>query len=212
MTSATHIFLHFFKEAWGEVKNNFSKYLPFFLSLVFLANIDEAYKAFGGQDGDGWSIALTLLSVLLTFVITAKIISMHKKNNETSLPLIYILIPYLLYSFYFSLLFFLGLVIFILPGFWVLIYCSQAPLLAALSSTDKSLFKESIRLVKKNVKLVAYISFCSLFLEFAALIFEPIANQKIRWAMLGLFSFPDALLTLVLTIVSVKIFYYLQEQ
>jgi hypothetical protein len=143
--------------------------------------------------------------------MSAKIILMHKKDAPSNEKLIYVLVPFLLYSFYYSMLLMLGLILFIIPGFLVMIYFSQAPLVAALAPMKESYFKKSISLVKKNVVLVVWISFTSFFLEFTSLIFAPIADQKIRWTLTAIFSLPDSLLTIILTIVSVKIFYYLSE-
>lgn len=204
-------FVNFFNEATAELKNNFKKYIGSFIGLVVLANLEETYKVFGGNEGDGGSIAIAFASIILTFIITAKIILMHKKNPAKDEKMIYVLIPFLLYSFYYSLFFFLGLVCLVLPGLWVLIFFSQAPLVAALAPTEENFFKRSIKLVKKNIKLVAWISITSVLLEFLTLAFSPIANQKIRFILTALFSFPDAILTIILTIASVKIFYYLNE-
>lgn len=210
MTS-TSLFFNFLSVSFDEVKNNLFKYLSLFISLVILANLEEAYKAFGGMDGDTGSIAIGLVSIILTFIVSAKIILMHKKNASVNDKMIYILVPFLLYSFYYSMFFFLGLILLIIPGLWVLIFLSQAPLIAALAPTPESFFKQSIKLVKKNVKLVAWVSISSVLLEFLTLAFSPIADQKIRWGLTAIFSLPDALFTIVLTIASVKIFYYLDE-
>jgi hypothetical protein len=209
--SATNLFFSFFNESYLDVKTNIKKYSWMFASLVLLANLEEIYKAFGGQEGDGGSITIGLVSIVLTFIITAKIILMHKKNPTHQEKMVYILVPFLLYSFYYSLLFFLGLIFFVVPGLWVLIFLSQAPLIAALGSTKGSLFKASVALVKKNIKLVAWISVTTVLLEFFSLAFAPIADQKLRFLLTAIFSVPDALLTLVLSIVSVKVFYYLSE-
>lgn len=209
--SSTQEFISFVEQGYFEVKNNFKIYRNLFFSLIVLANLDEAYKSIGGVDGDGISILFSLLSIFLTFMISAKVILMNKKNLLPNEKLIYILLPFLLYSFYFSMIFLLGLVLLIIPGILVLIYLSQAPLIAALAPVDENFFKRSITLVKKNVKLVAWVTLTSLFLEFATLLFEPIADQKVRWAISGLFSIPDAFFTLVLTVASVKVFYYLNE-
>jgi hypothetical protein len=209
--TATDLFFHFVRDALQEVKNNIKKYIWLLAGLFILANLEEVYKVVGGQEGDGGSISIALVSIILTFIITAKIILMHKKDATSNEKMIYVLVPFLLYSFYYSLLFFIGLIFFIIPGLWVLIFLSQAPLLAALSSTEGSLFKASISLVKKNVKLVAWISVATVLLEFFALAFAPIANPQLRLILTAIFSVPDALLSVVLTIASVRIFYYLNE-
>ncbi len=207
----SELFFSFFKESFFEVKNNISKYIYIFISLIIFTNLDEGVKALSGQDSEGGTIFVTLVSVLFTFVISAKIILMHKKNASPKDSMLSILVPFLLYSFYYSIFFFAGLIFLILPGLWVLIYFSQLPFIAALSSTKESYFKKSIKLVKKNTGLVAYISISTVVLEFFALIFTPIADAKLRFILTAIFSVPDALLSIVLTIVSVKIFYYLEE-
>jgi hypothetical protein len=209
--SSTALFINFIKDAIQEVKNDFKKYLSAFLGLIILANLEEAYKSVGGNEGDGGSIAIGFATIILTFVITAKIILIHKKNPAKDEKMIYVLVPFLLYSFYYSVFFFLGLVCLVIPGIWVLIFFSQAPLLAALAPSQENFFKKSIKLVKKNIKLVAWVSISSVVLEFFSLAFSPIANQKMRFLLTGIFSFPDAFLTIILTIASVKIFYYLNE-
>lgn len=210
MTS-TKLFFNFLSVSFDEVRNHFIKYLWLFVSLVILTNLEEAYKAFGGMDGDGGTITIGLISIILTFIITAKIIIMHKKNASNNEKMIYVLVPFLLYSFYYSMFFFLGLILLVIPGLWVLVFLSQAPLIAALAPAEENFFKQSMRLVKKNVKLVAWTSISSVFLEFLSLAFSPIADQKVRWGLTAIFSVPDALFSIVLTIASVKIFYYLNE-
>lgn len=209
--SSTKLFINFVSVSFDEVRNNISKYLSMFFALVVLTNLEETYKVIGGMEGDGGSIAIGLVSLVLTFIVTAKIILMHKKNPSSDEKLIYILVPFLLYSFYYSLFFFLGLVLLILPGLWVLIFLSQAPLIAALSPSSENFFKRSIILVKKNVKLVAWVSITSALLEFLSLAFSPIQDPATRWILTAIFSIPDAVLTIVLTIASVKVFYYLNE-
>jgi len=209
--SSTALFFHFVLDSFAEVKNNFSKYLSSFIALVILANLEELYKALGGSDGDGGSIAISSATIILTFIVSAKIILMHKKDAAPNEKMIYVLVPFLLYSFYYSMFFFLGLLLFVIPGIWVLLFFSQAPLVAALAPSSENFFKRSVKLVKKNVKLVAWISISTVVLEFLSLAFSPIADQKVRFILTGIFSFPDAILNIILTIAGVKIFYYLNE-
>jgi hypothetical protein len=210
--SSTKLFFKFVKEGILEIRENISKYWALILVLIIIGNLEECYKAFGGQEGDSGTIAISIITIVLTMIITAKVILMNKRNVTTKDKLIYILIPFLLYSFYYSLIFLLGIVLLFVPGFWALVFLSQAPLIAALSPNGEKIFMRSIALVKKNIKLVIWISVSSILLEFMSLALTPIASSQIRLILNALISVPDAFFTVAITTASVRIYYYLESQ
>jgi len=75
----------------------------------------------------------------------------------------------------------------------------------------ESIFKRSKLLVKKNVSLVAWASIINLILEFSSLLVSPIQNTSIKAFANFCLSIPDAFVTIVMTIATVKIYYHLKR-
>ena len=97
-----------------------------------------------------------------------------------------------------------------IPGFYVLIYFSLVPFVAVLDdSNEGSVFKKSRELVKKNVGLVAFASILTLFLELLILVLNPIQNPTIKLVATFAYSLLDGVVTIAMTLATVKIYYYL---
>jgi hypothetical protein len=178
----------------------------------FLGNVETLFPMFGVAPESNVFIFLTIAATLGTFIILSQVVLIQKKSHGGTGELKYFVPTFLLYNLYYSFLFFVGLLFLIVPGFYVLIFFSMVPFVAVLDDECQgSFFKESKLLVKKNVGLVAWASVTTLLVEFSALLVSPIQDQTIKAVANFLVSVPDAFITLVMTVATVKIYYYLKR-
>ena len=200
----------FFQESLQEIAANKKEYLYAFLSLVLLANSQSLYIFFGGNEESNFFICLNILTALLNFAVISSLVLNQKKKQGGSGELLYFVPTFLLYNLYYSFLFFIGLVLLLIPGFYVLIYFSLVPFVAVLDdSSEQSVFKRSRELVKKNVGLVATASLITLFLELTILVLNPIQNSMIKLIATFGYSLIDGVVTIAMTLATVKIYYSL---
>lgn len=100
----------------------------------------------------------------------------------------------------------------VVVAFLISVLFYMVPLIAVCDDeVTRKFFKASRTLVKKNFKLVAWLAFASLFLEFSFLAFSLIQEPVLKAAGSFAYSIPEAFFTIVLTIASVKIFYQLKN-
>lgn len=206
------LFWNFFKESAGEVVANKMVYVSAFFALVLLGNMDTLYPILGVSEESTIYIVLTIISTLLIFIVLSQIVLIQKKKHGGTGELSFFVPTFLLYNLYYSFLFFVGLLLLIVPGLYVLVFFSMVPFIAVLDDeVQGKFFKKSRELVKKNIGLVAWASFFNLLIEFSALLFSPIQDPTTKAICNFLFSIPDAFITMVLTIAMVKIYYYLKN-
>lgn len=207
-----NVFWDFVKSSAREILANKSVYMKAYIALVFLGNMDTVFPLIGvGKDTNTY-IFLTILTTIATFIVISQVILLQKKMRGGSGELKFFVPTFLLYNLYYSFLFFMGLLLLVLPGFYVLIFYSMVPFVAVLDDeSEGSYFSTSQFLVKKDIAVVAWASIINLLLEFAALLISPIENLSVKTFANFLFSIPDAFFTLVMTMTLVKIYYYLKE-
>jgi hypothetical protein len=210
--SGLKLFGSFAKSGALDVLENKKLYLRAFLALILITNLETLGPFFGIIPESNAFIFLTIAATLGTFIVLSQIVLIQKKIHGGVGELKYFVPTFLLYNLYYSFLFLLGLVFLILPGFYVLIFFSMAPFMAVLDDEcHESFFKRSKLLVKKNVSLVAWASIINLILEFSSLIISPIQNMNIKALANFCLSIPNAFVTIVMTIATVKIYYYLKR-
>jgi hypothetical protein len=206
------LFWNFLKDAVSEILANKKTYLGAFVSLLLLSNVESLYPLLGVSEDSGLFIFMTILSTLVVFIVLSQIVLVQKKKHGGAGELGFFVPTFLLYNLYYSFVFFLGLILLIVPGFYGLIYFSMVPFIAVLDDdAQDGFFKKSRELVRKNVGLVAWASVINLFMECSALLFTPIKNPLIKSVANFAFSIPDSFLTIAMTIATVKIYYYLKN-
>ncbi|MDO9183754.1 MAG: hypothetical protein Q7U04_15170 [Bacteriovorax sp.] len=206
------LFWSFMKSSSAEILENKNVYVSSFIALVVLGNIETFFPSMGVVTESTLAIVLTVAATLVTFIILSKVVLIQKQNHGGVGELKYFVPTFLLYNLYYSFLFFAGLLLFVIPGFYILIYYAMVPFVAVLDDENEgSFFSESKRLVKKNISLVAWASLINLIIEFSALLFSPIDNLVVKGIANFLFSIPDAFITLVMTVATVKVYYYLKK-
>ena len=205
-------FTHCSREVFQDKKSYFK-----IIFLLVLLGILEPVLSLIGLEGEGWAnILLSILITLGTFIVLSQVVLKEKIKKfpitAQSHELKYFVSTFFLFNLYYSFLFFFGLVFLIVPGLWVLIYFFMVPFVAVLDDNiEAGYFKRSVELVKKNVGLVSIVSLLILALELASLLLAPIQNPLMKLIFSLIFSLPDAFLTVVLTMVSVKVYYFLCE-
>ena len=148
----------------------------------------------------------------MTFIILSQVVLVQKKLQGGVGELKYFVPTFLLYNLYYSFLFFIGLFLFIVPGFYVLIFFSMVPFIAVLDDECEGSFYEASKLlVKKNVGLVVWATLINLLIEFSALLITPIENAVVKGSLNLVYSLVDSFITLVMIISMVKIYYYLKR-
>lgn len=207
------LFWHFIKEASLEILANKKNYGYSFFALIILGNLESLNTLMGVSDESSWSILATVVSTLMVFMVISNIVLIQKRKHGGPDDLIFFVPTFLLYNLYYSFLFFLGLLCFLTPGIYVLIFFSMVPFVAVLDNEGSgNVFKKSHELVKKNISLVAWASLINLLMECSPLLFAPIGNEGLKTTLLFLFSLPDAFATMVMTVATVKIYYYLRNK
>jgi hypothetical protein len=210
------LFKDFFSQGCREIFQEKRTYFRIIFLLIVLANLEPVLNLFG-LESEGWiNIILSIFVTLGTFIVLSQVVLKEKikKIPEASHnhELGYFVSTFFLFNLYYSFLFFIGLIFLVIPGLWVLIYFFLVPFIAVLDdSLDSGYFKKSIELVKKNVGLVSIVSIFILVLEFSSLLLSPIQNSSVKLISSLFFSIPDSFLTVVLTIVSVRVYYFLSE-
>ncbi len=199
-----------FSSSTNDVFKNYKSFISAFLALIFLTNIESLLPYLGIGEESSLSLFLTFATTLLVFVVVSQVVLIEKRKRGGSGELAFFVTTYLLYNLYYSFLFFIGLFFLLIPGFYILVYFSMAPLIAVLDdNVGVKYFQRSIELVKLNTSLVAWASVVNLLLESSALALSPIHDPKIKMAATFIFSIPDAFLTIISTVAFVKIYYYL---
>lgn len=210
--SGLKLFWSFSKSASLEILENKRIYLSAFLALFFLGNAETLFPLLGVGEESNAYIILTIVTTLLSFVVLSQVVLIQKKKNGGSGELTLFVPTFLLYNLYYSFLFFGGILLFVIPGIYVLIFFSMVPFIAVLDdSAEGQFFKKSHELVKNNLSVVIWASVINLLVECSAFIFSPIHDPVMKAIANFFYSIPDAFITLVMTIAMVKVYYHLKQ-
>lgn len=209
-----NLFFDFFKTSFIEVRKNKNIYLKAFFALIFLENLESIGLLLGVVPESHLALSLTIISAFLGFIVISQVVLIQKKiHSGVGAELKYFVPTFLLYHLYYSFVFLIGLFFFIVPGVYALIFLSLVPFVAVLDdNVHTSYFKRSITLVKKNIGLVAWMAIANFCLELSVLVIYPIQNLIIKAIANLIYSIPDAFLTIVMTVVIVKIYYFLESR
>lgn len=209
--SGFKLFWEFAKASFFEIYDDKKTYLNAFFALILLDNVETIYPLLGVGEETNTFLGLSIIATLLSFIILSQVVLIQKRKRGGDGELKYFVPTFLLYNLYYSFLFFAGLLLFVIPGFYVLFYFSMVPFIAVLDDdADGDYFKKSRLLVKKNVPLIVWTSILNLIVDVSALLITPIQDPTTKLFFKAFFSIPDALFTLVMTVVTVKVFYHLK--
>ena len=210
-----NLFKNFLSESITDFKNNKSLFFTSAIwMLIFCLLSCIPWEAMGFESGSGWEISVGVVVGILTLIVVANIILIEKArlSNKAKEKILYGAPSYLVYTLSSSLVVLAGIILLIIPGFLALVYLSMAPVAALLSENKKDGFlKQSVALVKKNVGVVAVFVGVSLGIEVLSMGVDFISKWQVRLFVGVLYSLFEALSSVILTMVSVKIYYYLNS-
>lgn len=213
--SAIRIFTAELKESVGDFKKHFPLFLPSIIFMLILCNLSFIpWEILGFESGSNVEIITGLFIGILAMVVSVHVILIEKSRllGSPKEKLAYGAASYIVYTLYSSLIVLLGIVLLIIPGFLALIFFSLAPVVALLSRDQKEGYlKQSINLVKKNTGLVVCYLGASMGVEIVSILLDLIDNWKMRVTIGIFYSFFEAFATVILTIFSVRLFYYLNR-
>jgi hypothetical protein len=229
------LFWSFGKISVHEILDEKSVYLNAFFALIFLDNMETIYSLLGVSEESGTFIALSVTATLFSFVVLSQVVLIQKRKKGGTGELKYFVPTFLLYNLYYSFLFLTSLLLLVFPGYYIifshfhapaiasilliplflpglffLFYFSMVPFIAVLDDEiSGKFFKKSISLVKKKLPLVACTSLAYLAVELAAILITVIQDPMAKIIFKLILSIPDAFFTLVITVITVKVYYYL---
>lgn len=227
-------FFKFLAESWNWVLKNFHQYrgsYVAFLLIGFFASIP--WESVGLEPHSLPEIVSSLIAGLLSLVVIVNVVLIEKSRykHRPKEELLYSVPTYLIYSLYSTLIILAGpgIILFIagllhlpqqamialafLAGIVVGIYVAMVSLAAVLIDNDSvNYFKLSYRMARQDWVMVFCFGVLALLLEMPALVFDLIPDWRVVAGFNLLYSFFDAVATIVVTVASVRIFYYLKHQ
>jgi hypothetical protein len=207
-----HLFWELATVSKREILADKKSYVKAFFALIILGNADSFFPLFGITEESNTFLLFTLFATLLTFVVLSHVVLFQKEKHGGRGELKFFVPTFLLYNLYYSFFFFVGLLFLIIPGIYALFYFSMAPMIAVLDdSCSGNYFLASKNLVKKNLGLVMWASLMNLLVEISAIAITPIQDPRAKVVAKFLFSLPDAFFTILMTVLMVKVYYYLMK-
>lgn len=149
---------------------SFAKFSSVYIALLFIISfITDYVRVILGEANQSASLVLTLIEVILiyfTYAILIKSIFNFKGGGSNQGVLKQIGIKFFIYlrvNIIYTIAFFLGTMLLVIPGILALMFFFFAPILVIQKDlTQESYFKESVRLVKKAPWSVLFISLLSM--------------------------------------------------
>lgn len=236
MKATTKLFYFYLKDSISEITNNFKLYSVYIigLSLVSIAqSVIEVYFKITDPFIRGSS---KVLFSIIPILILSKILYVIKIRSTGVGEYREVVFKFLLYNFYYVFFIILTLGFYFIPAtilvtmtnsttwfvmtsfllipcIYFMIYNSLSPYVAVFEEgTTISYFKESMRLSAHNIYLIAinhaFSTTTYLFYFFLLMIEKP----NIRLATAVLLSVPESILSLVVTLTTSRIYFYLKDQ
>lgn len=188
-----------------EIKNSFSKYFPFYCLFLFVSLIEFLTDNLIPKNFESIKLIITISVFFLTIISSMLFLRTQKKDAKEG-DFWYLLVPYLLYSIYYSFVGIVGIIFLFIPG--ILFY--YAPLIATFHSKAPA-FKTSYKLAKKNFLLAAFLSITTLLLEAVPMSFKFIQSVFLSSMATGFFSIIAAYVYMIIMIMTVKYYYEVVE-
>jgi hypothetical protein len=210
-----HLYGTFLKESYGELIQKFSLYFNCYITFVlvdFLGSIP--WEAMGYGDNSFYSILMSMVVGILNLVIIVEVILIEKSKlmQREKEKLLFAAPTYLIYTLYYSILFVLGLLCFLIPGIIIAVMLAMVPLASVLlEDNDINYFKLSYQMAKKDLLLMIIFVFSSLLIELVSTGLAFIPDWRIQLGAKLSYSFLDGLLMIILTMASVKVFYHFKS-
>ncbi len=191
-----------FKEANVLFKDNFKRFKIVFFIFFVLGILELVIPSQISNREEGKLIVFRVLEVLCLFINSAYLLKILKKDSIPG-DFIYILIPYVLYSIYYTIISLIGLLILYIPG----IVFFYAPIVAVFHK-GTSIFKTAFELFKKEKIAVTFLSLSALILEILPSSFDYfLGNSFFKLIVGSIYHLVNAYLMIVFSIIAVSLYY-----
>lgn len=233
MKSTFKLFWFYLTESFNEVRNNLNIFGIYILGLAAVSMVSNLTDFFYTKNDQAIKFMAKILFSLIPFLILSKILYVMKIRISGLGEYWQVLRNFLWYNILYFALVGLGLLIYFLPAFiivqltqtkmafywtlfllvpfvYFLIFYSLMPFVAVFEDdTSKNYFSESKKLTKNNIALVVVNHIFSLLPHVFFFTQDFIKIPAWRFSSIFFISFPEAVFSLVMTITTVKIYYYL---
>lgn len=209
------IFFGFLRSAASEVAANPKDY---FMSAValFAINLITAipWRAMGYESNSFYEILSNIIAAILNLVVIVNIVMIEKSKikDRPKEGLLYTIPTYLIYTLYCMIIISIGLFLYIIPGLIAYMILLMVPLASVLIDNDSiNYFSVSFKMMKKEPLIIFCLSAATIFSELIFFLFDLIPDWRIAMGVEITYGLFDAFLVTVLTITSVKCFYYIKK-
>lgn len=222
--SEIKLYIHFWIVAVREFFKNFSLYKNSFFILIFLGFLSSIpWRVLGLGEGSLPEILIALIVAILSLVVMVNVILIEKSLilNRPRERLLYAAPTFLIYTIYASLIIVAGpfivfaftqsIIVAIIPAFFCGLAVAMVPVASVCIDNDNvNYFKLSWRMFLKKTTLVACVAIVSILTELVVFLLDFISSWQLKLMSSIVYSFIDAFLIVVLTIVMIKVFYQLK--
>ncbi len=228
-------FIYNFKESFYEIKNNSKIYFSFIALLALVSLSRRLIETYLPSDIYAIKIVSEILFSFIPIFIVSKILYIIKIRQNGFGEYKIVVLRYFIYNFcYFSitllcLMFYLGIFYFVtlnhslpftifstlvclLPLIYVMIYFSLSPIVAIFEDISfQEVFRQSQNITKKRTSLVLINHLVALALPISFLSLSLLKNQEITILISAFLAIPEALLTILIVLTTVRVYLYLSE-
>jgi hypothetical protein len=210
------LFGAFLNESFVVFRKEFRTYLNSFIALVFIGFLASfPWEGMGFEANSFYEIINGVFVGILSLIVLVNVILIEKAKFKGSdkEQLLYATPTYLIYTLYTSLIMLAGFFCFIIPGIILGICFAMVPLASVLiDNDDVNYFKLSYRMARIEPWPIICFGVLTILIELPSFAFDLIPNWQIKLLLNILYSFIDSVLMIVLTLTSVKVFYYLKKK
>ncbi len=235
-TKTVDVFFQFIKDAIREVENNFGIYSLYVLILTLSTAIPNFLNFYFKIEDVALPIVSKLVFSIVPLLIVSKIIYVLKIRTTGIGDYTKTFFSYFIFSILYFIIFLVCALFFSLPAYmstlmnsvpmlavsafglipivYLIVFYSLTPVVAAIendSEEERNYFKQSKKLTKKNVWLVVMNQFFAILIFFMTTSVFLIKDPGVKIAVSIAVALLDAIFTVVLTLTSVKIYFYLNE-
>lgn len=209
------IFFGFIGNSVKEVAANPKNYLASALAL-FVINLITAipWRAMGYESNSFYEIVCNILAAILNLVVIVNIVMIEKGKikDRPKEGLLYTIPTYLIYTLYCMIIISIGLFLYIIPGLLAYMVLLMVPLASVLIDNDSiNYFSVSFKMLKKEPVIIFCLSAATIFSELIFFAFDLIPDWRVAMGVEISYGVVDAFIITILTITSVKCFYYIKK-
>jgi len=208
------LFFQFFTESYQKFLREFSEYAGSYSAFLIIGVLGSVpWEGLGHQANSFYEIVLQIIVGILSLIVIVNVVLIEKAKHKMleKEQLVYAAPTYLIYTLYSSLIILAGLFCYIVPGIIAAIFVGMVPLASILIDNDSvNYFKLSFRMARKAPVMIICFGLTSLFIELPSFAFDLIPDWRIKLGASVLYCFVDAAVLTILTITSVRLFYYIK--